>query len=63
MHGAWPQHRDALLEGLWGRLSRHARGTEAQRLFIIGELTHVLSCPLTTETGGKNGREQNYGGR
>lgn len=36
--------RAVLLEGLWGRLGRYARGTVTQRTFLIYELTHVLSC-------------------
>jgi len=37
-------YRRLLIEGLYGRLARYARGTEAQRTFLIAELTRVLSC-------------------
>lgn len=37
-------HLATYIEGLWERLSRHARGTFPQRRFIIEELTHILSC-------------------
>ena len=43
-------HRLVLISGLWDRLGRYARGTVSQRMFIIGELTHVLSCGA--ESGG-----------
>lgn len=36
--------RENLLDGLWDRLARHARATVSQRMHIIFELTHVLSC-------------------
>jgi hypothetical protein len=37
-------YHEQLLEGLWARLGRYARGTVSQRTFLIYELTHVLSC-------------------
>lgn len=36
--------REELLQGLWDRLARHARSLPSQRVFIIYELTHVLTC-------------------
>lgn len=37
-------YRQELLDGLYERLGRHARATIIQRMFLIRELTHVLSC-------------------
>lgn len=44
-------YREQLLNGLWDRLARYARGSMSQRLFIVIELTHVLSC---SQTEGEN---------
>lgn len=37
-------HRKNLIDGLFERLGRYARGTWDQRSFIVEELTHILSC-------------------
>lgn len=47
-------HRLVLISGLWDRLARYARGTVSQRMFIIGELTHVLSCDISAESGSRD---------
>lgn len=36
--------RDTLINGLLDRLARHARAPMSQRVFIVFELTHILSC-------------------
>lgn len=41
-------YRESLLEGLWGRLARHARSPISARAFVVEELTHQLSCKEVT---------------
>lgn len=41
--------RGILIQGLWDRLARTARGPASQRTFVIEELTHVLSCTEWSE--------------
>ena len=47
--GVTVNHRKDLLDGLWSRLGRHARGTWSQRSFLVDQITHILSCTFLTE--------------
>lgn len=37
------------IQGLWDRLGRYATGTWIQRSWLVGELTHLLSCSFYNE--------------
>lgn len=36
-------YRDVLLNGLWDRLARHSRSAIAARVFLVDQITHLLS--------------------
>jgi hypothetical protein len=54
-------YRKYLLDGLWDRLARYASGTASQRSFLVGEITHVLSCgSYPNAEGGQDGKTRQW---
>lgn len=46
-------HRQTLLEGLWGRMARAINRDREQREFLVGEITHIMSCHVPSENSGR----------